>query len=252
MTSQTRTAIVTGGARGIGRAIVARLARDGVRTVIADLDEDAARETAAGIDGAGPEGVTAIGVDVADRASVEAMVSAAIERLGGIDILVCNAGIMDRAAFLEADDAFWNRVLGVNLGGAFRCGQAVARHMVQRGQGGRIVNVASNSGIFGGRGRAAYGASKAGIINLTQSMAIELAEHDILVNAVAPGPTKTRDDQPDEPWPSVAMRMPLKRFGRPEEIAEVAAFLASPACSFTTGHVVSADGGFTISGIMEG
>jgi NAD(P)-dependent dehydrogenase (short-subunit alcohol dehydrogenase family) len=120
------------------------------------------------------------------------------------------------------------------------------------GKGGRIVNVASNSGIFGGRGRAAYGASKAGIINLTQTMAIELAEYDILVNAVAPGPTKTKADQPDEPWPSVAMRMPLKRYGRPEEIAEVAAFLASPACSFTTGHVISADGGFTISGIMEG
>ena len=114
------------------------------------------------------------------------------------------------------------------------------------------MNVASNSGIFGGRGRAAYGASKAGIINLTQTMAIELAEHNILVNAVAPGPTKTRADQPDAPWPSVAMRMPLKRYGRPEEIAEVAAFLASPACSFTTGHVVSADGGFTIAGIMEG
>ena len=252
MNNPSRTAIVTGGARGIGRAIVARLARDGIQVVIADRDEAAAVETAGAIAGAGEGSVTAIGVDVSERASVETMVGRAIERLGGIDILVCNAGIMDRAAFLEMDEEFWARVLTVNLGGAFRCGQVVARHMVARGQGGRIVNVASNSGIFGGRGRAAYGASKAGIINLTQTMAIELAEHDILVNAVAPGPTKTRDDQPDEPWPSVAMRMPLRRFGRPEEIAEVAAFLASPACSFTTGHVISADGGFTISGIMEG
>ena len=193
-----------------------------------------------------------IGVDVSDRASVEAMVAHAIDELGGIDVLVSNAGLMDRAPFLEMDDALFDRVLETNLGGVFRCGQIVARHMVGRGKGGRIVNVASNSGIFGGRGRAAYGASKAGIINITQTMAIELAEHDIIVNAVAPGPTKTRDEQPDTPWVSAAIRMPLKRFGRPEEIAEVAAFLASPACSFTTGHVVSADGGFTISGIMEG
>ena len=137
----------------------------------------------------------------------------------------------------------------VNLGGVFECGQIAARRMIEQGKGGRIVNVASNSGVFGGRGRAAYGASKAGIINLTQTTAIELAEHDILVNAVAPGPIKTRDDQP---WPSVANRMPLAHYGRPEEIAEVAAFLRSPNCSFTTGHVVRADGGFTISGMMEG
>jgi 3-oxoacyl-[acyl-carrier protein] reductase len=159
---------------------------------------------------------------------------------------------MDRAPFLEMTDEFFRRVLDVNLYGTFVCGQAAARQMVKQGGGGRIINVASNSGIFGGRGRAAYGASKAGIINLTQTMAIELAEHGILVNAVAPGPTKTRDDMPEKPWPSVAARMPLNRFGRPEEIAAVAAFLASDECSFTTGHVYAADGGFTIAGIMEG
>jgi NAD(P)-dependent dehydrogenase (short-subunit alcohol dehydrogenase family) len=249
MTTPFRTAIVTGGARGIGRAVVARLAADGIHVVIADRDEDAANATAEGISGAGGDAVTALGVDVSDRASVETMVEAAVERLGGIDILICNAGVMDKAPFLEMDDDFWWRVLGINLGGAFKCGQAVARHMAARGKGGRIVNVASNSGIFGGRGRAAYGASKAGIINLTQTMAIELAEHEILVNAVAPGPTKTH--QVDDISPSVAMRMPMKRYGRPEEIAEVAVFLASPACSFTTGHVFGADGGFTISGMME-
>ena len=250
MKTSTRTAIVTGGASGIGKAIVARLARDGIAVAVADKDEKQAAEVASNIQN-GPQ-IISVGVDVSDRNSVENMIEFSHESLGSLDILICNAGIMDRAPLMEMEENFWDNVLNINLGGVFRCSQVAARYMIAGSRGGRIVNVASNSGIFGGRGRAAYGASKAGIINLTQTMAIELAEHNILVNAVAPGPTKTRADQPDAPWPSVAMRMPLNRYGRPEEIAEVAAFLASPACSFTTGHVVSADGGFTIAGIMEG
>ena len=112
--------------------------------------------------------------------------------------------------------------------------------------------MASNSGVFGVRGRAAYGASKAGIINLTQSMAIELAEHNIIVNAVAPGPTLTNPGIQGDLMQSAQQRMPLKRYGQPEEIAEVAAFLAGDQCTFTTGHVYAADGGFTAAGIMEG
>ena len=159
---------------------------------------------------------------------------------------------MDREPFLEFSDELWHRVIDTNLYGAFVCGQLAARQMAAQGDGGRIVNVASNSGIFGGRGRAAYGASKAGIINLTQSMAIELAEHDILVNSVAPGPTLTNPERQGDLMQSAQERMPLKRYGSPYEIAEVAAFLASDACSFTTGHVFAADGGFTVAGIMEG
>ncbi len=250
-----RTAIVTGAARGIGRAIATRLHADGAHVTLADIDPAEAEAAAREID---PKGARAVahGLDVRDRAAVEAMVDAVADRQDGLDILVSNAGIMDRMPFLEMTDEFWQRVLGINLYGTFLCGQAAARRMVAQGsagrRGSRIVNVASNSGIFGGRGRTAYGASKAGIINLTQSMAIELAEHGIAVNAVAPGPTKTGPHMPEEPWPSVKARMPLARFGQPHEIAAVAAFLASDEASFVTGHTYAADGGYTIAGIMEG
>lgn len=246
-----RVAIVTGAARGIGRAIATRLHQDGAAVTFADIDPDAAAAAARAVD---PEGARADShaLDVRDRAAVEGLVAAVAARRGALDIMVANAGVMDRMPLLEMTDEFWHRVLGTNLHGTFLSCQAAARRMVTQGRGGRIVAVASNSGIFGGRGRAAYGASKAGIINLVQSMAIELAEHGITVNAVAPGPTKTGPHMPDEPWPSVKARMPLARFGRPEEIAAVAAFLASDDASFVTGHTYAADGGYTIAGIMEG
>ena len=261
-----KAAIVTGAARGIGRAIAERFHRDGARVMMLDIDLAAVRSAAAGIaqDGSRAEAaapdVAALDVatpdvaalDVADPAMVAGVIDRAVGTMGRIDILVNNAGIMDRMPFLEMTPEFWDRVTGINLRGAFLTGQAVARHMVERGGGGRIVNVASNSGVFGGRGRAAYGASKAGLINLTQTMAIELAEHGINVNAVAPGPTRTGPHIPEEPWPSVKNRMPLGRFGTPAEIAAVAAFLASDQASFVTGHTYCADGGFTIAGIMEG
>lgn len=245
---ENKTAIVTGGANGIGAAIVRRLAAEGANVLIADREMEPARALAAEI---GP-GVHSISVDVSQRSDVEAAVAESVSRFGRLDIMVANAGIVDRLPFLEFTDELWQRVLQVNLTGTFLSGQAAARQMVAQANGGRIVNVASNSGIFGGRGRAAYGASKAGIINLTQTMAIELAEHGILVNAVAPGATRTRVTSGDVPGPSVMARMPLQRYGEPAEIAAVAAFLASDECSFTTGHVFSSDGGYTVAGVMEG
>ncbi|MEM9029680.1 MAG: SDR family NAD(P)-dependent oxidoreductase [Pseudomonadota bacterium] len=243
-----KAAIVTGGANGIGAAIVRRLASEGCRVLIADREGDTAAALAADIG----DQVLATAIDVGRRADVEGAVAKAVTEFGKLDIMVANAGIVDRLPFLEFTDELWTRVLTTNLNGAFLCGQVAARQIVAQGHGGRIVNVASNSGIFGGRGRAAYGASKAGIINLTQTMAIELAEHNILVNAVAPGATQTRATHGDVPPPSVMARMPLQRYGDPEEVAAVAAFLASDDCSFTTGHVYAADGGYTIAGVMEG
>ncbi len=246
-----KVALVTGAAHGIGAAIAKRLADDGAKVLMADIDGGAAHLAADVLSAAGRV-AQSIPMDVRDREQVEAGVERAVELWGRLDILVANAGIVDRAPFLEMDDDLWSRVIDTNLRGTFYCGQYAAQQMVNQGAGGRIVNVASNSGIFGGRGRAAYGASKAGIINLTQTMAIELAEHGILVNAVAPGATKTRVTSGDTPPATVMARMPLARYGQPEEIAAVAAFLASDECSFTTGHVFSADGGFTVAGVMEG
>jgi len=248
---EDKVAIVTGAGHGIGSAIATRLSQDGARVLVADIDGPAAQVVVAAINAEGGS-AKAFTADVGQRGQVENMVAAAVEQWGRLDIQISNAGIVDRAPFLEMSDDLWDRVLRINLTGVFYCGQYAGRQMVAQGSGGRIVNVASNSGIFGGRGRAAYGASKAGIINLTQTMAIELADHNILVNAVAPGATKTRVTSGETPPDTVMARTPLARYGRPEEIAAVAAFLASDECSFTTGHVFCSDGGFTVAGVMEG
>lgn len=246
-----KVAMVTGAGHGIGTAIAERLALEGARVLICDIDAELARESAGSIGAVG--GIAeSCSIDVARRGDVQRAVDRAVSLWSRLDILVCSAGVMDREPFLDASDAHWEKVSGINLRGTFLCGQISARQMVAQGEGGRVVNIASNSGVFGGRGRAAYGASKAGVINLTQSMAIELAEHDILVNAVGPGPTLTRPEDQGELMASARNRMPLKRYGKPAEIASVAAFLASEECSFTTGHVFFADGGFTIAGVMEG
>jgi len=246
-----KVAIVTGAGFGIGEAMADRLAGDGARVLIADIDQDAAAGTAEKINAAGGT-ADSIVVDVQQREQVAAMVDRAVSNWGRLDIQISNAGITDREPFLEMSDELMDRVIQTNFFGTMYCGQHAARQMVKQGGGGRIVHTASNSGVFGGRGRAAYGASKAAIINLTQTMAIELAEHNILVNAVAPGATKTRAVSGDMPSPKVMDRMPMQRYGQPSEIAAVAAFLCSDECSFTTGHVYCADGGFTVAGVMDG
>lgn len=244
-----KVALVTGAARGIGRAIAARFATEGAQVVVGDVDVEAGRQTASALAASGA-GCRFLPLDVTDPVQVRVAVDEAVHTLGRIDVLVNNAGLKDRAPFLDLDLVLWERILRTNLTGAFLCGQAVARHMASRGSG-RIVNLVSISGQRGGTGRAAYGASKAALINLTETMAIELAEYGILVNAIAPGPIRDEAPDPDEPRSRATLaRLILKRFGRPDDVASAAVFLASEECTFTTGHVLNVDGGFDAAGVM--
>lgn len=241
-------ALVTGAARGIGKAIAARFAAEGAEVVLGDIDRDEAARAAGEITGAGGK-ARAAKLDVTRPDDIEAAVDGTARDLGKLTILVNNAGVTDRAPFLSMTLDFWERVLRINLTGAMLCSQRAARAMQQAG-GGRIINIASISGQRGGSERAAYGASKAGLINLTAVMALELAPHNISVNAIAPGPTDVgRTGNPAQARASLS-RMAIKRAAAPSEIAAAAVFLAERENTMVTGHVLNVDGGFNVSGIV--
>ena len=251
MTLKDQVAIITGGARGIGYSIAERLASDGAAVAIADISADSAYAAATRLQEAGYQ-AQAIPTDITDRDSVNKMVQATLDAFGRLDLLVNNAGVGLNRPFLETTLEDWERVLRVNLTGTFVCSQAASRVMVEAG-GGRIIHIASISGERGAQNRSAYGASKAGVIQLTKVMALELAAKGIRVNAVAPGPVAT-------PMTSVThtqairdsyySRIPLKRYAQPEEIAAAVAFLASDEASFVNGHILDVDGGFISSGLI--
>jgi 3-oxoacyl-[acyl-carrier protein] reductase len=250
-----RTAVVTGAARGIGAATAGRLAAEGARVLLADLDGKGAEASAAHIREAGGKALSAA-CDVGKPDDIEALFERAKSELGRLDILVANAGVARVAPFLEHSLKDWELVLRVNLTGVFLCGQAAARLMVEskaKGTTGAIVNIASISGQRGGSGRAAYGASKAGVIGLTKVMAVDLAGHGIRVNAIAPGPIETEMVKSAH---NAAQReayhrlTPLARYGREQEIANAALFLASDEASYVTGHTLNVDGGFGAAGLM--
>ena len=249
MRLEGKIALVTGGARGIGFAIAKAFAAEGAAPVIADINEEGAREAAASLEANDAMGLA---VDVADQASVAATMEAILSRHGRLDILVNNAGIGGNTPFLDITLAEWNRTLAINLTGAFLVAQAAAREMAKR-RSGKIVNIASLSGQRGGHGRAAYGSAKAGLDLLTKVMAVELAEHGINVNAIAPGAIETemaKFAHDGATRAAYGYLIPMTRYGTPEEIADAAVFLCSDESRYVHGHTLNVDGGFLSAGLM--
>jgi 3-oxoacyl-[acyl-carrier protein] reductase len=241
--------MVTGGGRGIGKAIALRFAREGADIAVLDVDGETAAATGREIRETGRRVAIEV-ADVSDPDAVAAAVDEAVRELGRLDVLVNNAGIEKRAPFLEITPADWRRQLDVNLSGAFYCTQAAARAMAERGYG-RIVNVSSVAGLIGPIDLAAYGAAKAGIVGLTRAAALDLADHGITVNAITPGPIET--ELMLGVWGAEALRErpqhgAIARFGTVEEIAHTALFLASPESGFITGTTISVDGGAAAAG----
>jgi NAD(P)-dependent dehydrogenase (short-subunit alcohol dehydrogenase family) len=246
---EKRRVIVTGGASGIGFATAARFLEEGAEVVVLDLDREAGKKLPAllpGLTGFVP-------CDVSDLDQVRAAVRESVRVMGGVDVLINNAGISIRHDdILEIAREDWERVIAVNLHGVFFVAQTVARHMMQN-DGGVILNTASTNGIMGYRYYSDYNASKAGVIELTKSMALELAPR-VRVNAVAPGYILTpmqRAEYTDEMLEEVNRKLPLRRHGTPEEVAALFAFLASEEAGYITGQIFVLDGGEIAGGLAS-
>jgi 3-oxoacyl-[acyl-carrier protein] reductase len=247
MQLEGKAVIVTGGGRGIGRAICLALAQAGANVLLADIDLPAAEEVAAEVSGMGRRGV-ALQADVTDKASVQAMIDACLTRLDRLDVLVNNAGIFPIAPVATMSEADWDRVLSVNLKSVFLCSQAALAPMRQGG-GGRIINMASVSGLVGAVGFAHYAASKAGVIGFTRALAREAAPMNITVNAIAPGIVETETTVRIFPAGALDLyraQVPLRRLATPEDVTGLVVFLASPAAAYITGQVYAVDGGYTM------
>lgn len=239
-----QVALVTGASRGIGLAIASELAAAGARVVVLDLAEEEAQAAAAGLPGSGHTGYLC---DVTDSTALEAVVEAVEADMGAIDILVNNAGITQDNLLIRMKDEQWDRVLEINLKGAFLAIRAVVKGMIRR-RSGRIINIASVVGLMGNRGQANYAASKAGLIGLTKSVAREFASRGIICNAVAPGYIETGMTEVlgEAARQALTAQIALGRLGKPEDVASVVRFLAGPGAGYITGQVIVVDGGMVI------
>ncbi len=243
-----KAAVVTGAAsRGIGRAIASAFLLEGARVTLADMDQPRLDQAVAEVGGAGGE-VFAVAADLSEPQGAEAMVEGAVHRYGRLDVLVHCAAVIARTPFLEATAEEWDRVLAVNVRGSFLCAQAAARRMAGQ-KSGKIVLLASDAALVGVPPLAAYASSKAAVVGLMRTAAVELAGYNIQVNAIAPGTTltdMTRERLSDPEWRErVVARFPLGRLGQPSDIAGAAVFLASSESDWMTGHCLVVDGGHT-------
>jgi 3-oxoacyl-[acyl-carrier protein] reductase len=239
-------ALVTGGSRGIGRAVCVALAARGAKVVVNYRErQEAAAETAALCAAAGGAAVTS-GFDVADRAQVAAAIDRIASEQGGLHILVNNAGIALNGLLLRYKDEDWDRSMAVNLGGVYACSKAAARHLLKAKERGRVIHLTSVVGEMGNAGQVAYAAAKAGIIGFTRAMAREVATRGVTVNAVAPGYIETdmtAEHLPEAARAQLMAQIPMARIGAPEDVAGVVAFLAGPEAAYVTGQVVRVNGG---------
>lgn len=239
-----KVAIITGSASGMGLEEAVLFAAEGAKTVIADMNAEAGEQVAANIREAGGE-ATFLPVNMTEADSIEKLVADTVEKYGSLDVVVNNAGIFDKySTILDTDEDFWNLIINVNLRGIFLMAKAALPGMIERG-GGTFVNIASVAGLVAGKGGAAYTASKHGVIGLTKHMVSEYAKDGIRTNAIAPGTIVTpliKDVVANIPTDPV----PMKRFGEPAEVAELAVFLASDEAAFMNGAIIPIDGGFTL------
>jgi len=247
MRLKDKIAIVTGGGRGIGRAVAIAFAKEGADVLVNYVSNSAAAdEVVAEIEKLGRKAL-AVKVDVASTADAQNMVNTAVEKLGGVDILVNNAGISQPSLLLKMPEEQWDRVINVHLKGTFNCSQAAGRHMKEK-KSGKIINVISTAGLFGTVGQINYASAKAGIIGFTKSASRELGRYNINVNAICAGVIKTDMTEKVQTDPKLkeiySQRIQLGRFGEPEEVANAFVFFAGNESDYITGQVLSVDGGY--------
>ena len=253
MRIKDKVALVTGGSRGIGRAICVRLAEEGAKVAIADILEDEARKTADDILTAGGQ-AQVVKTDVTQLDQVRACVRQVTDTWGAVDVLVNNAGWDKIEPFLHSAPETWDKVIAINLRGPINFCHTVAAQMAERGQG-KIISISSDAGRVGSTGEAVYSACKAGIIGFSKTLARELARSKVNVNVVCPGPTDTAllqqvssGEKGAKIIDAMTRAVPFRRLGQPEEIANAVAFFASPDADFVTGQVLSVSGGLTMAG----